>query len=528
VLTHFNYNPDCQSLADGAMQDKLDVREPGAHPFEEERAELEVVLASGIFHRSSNSAHFLTYVCQQYFEGLPDRINETDIAVSALGRKPDFDPRTDSVVRVEARRLRIRLSQFYSEHPERPLQIVLPAGQYGPTFVRQEAPPELAGEALESVTLNPAAAPSGKHTLRNFGFVAAGILLVILAVASILMRGGKPAPEARPADPPKAAIPGGGIRIRCGSSTPFVDQDGTQWGSDQYYRGGRTSANPLAKIIRASDPTLYTTSRRGSFEYDIPLQPGIYELRLHFAEVANSTHGDDIILNSTGENSRTFSIELNGQMLISGLDLVKDAGGVDTADIKVYRNISPASDGFLHLRFTAGDKGEALVNAIEITRGERGRLWPIRWVAQLRPVTGQDGTVWLSDRFFRGGRLSYFRERIASEQPEVYQGERFGNFDYQIPVAPGDYTVKLHFAENYWGRFGPRPEGGGRVFRVYSDSGVLLPAFDPFQVAGGAGKATVRTFRLTANAQQKLILAFLPIRDYATLNAIEVIDEGMR
>jgi len=244
--------------------------------------------------------------------------------------------------------------------------------------------------------------------------------------------------------------------------------------------------------------------------------------------VANSTHGDDIILNSTGENSRTFTIHLNGQLLIPGLDLVKDAGGVDTADIKVFRDISPASDGYLHLGFTGGDKGEALVNAIEITPGERGRLSPMRWVAQLRPVTGQDGTVWLSDRFFRGGRLSYFRERIEGGQPEIYQGERFGNFDYQIPVAPGDYTVKLHFAENYWGRLGPRPKEGGRTFRVYSDSGVLLPAFDPFQVAGGAGKPAVRSFRLTANAQQKLILAFLPIRDYATLNAIEVFDEGVR
>src|ERR1700722_18061610 len=104
--------------------------------FEQERNELQSVLGSGIFHRAPNLAHVLIYVCEKYFEGAAEQIKEYNIAVEALGRPADFDQKRDSIVRVEAHRLRKRLREYYeNEGAGHPCQIEIPPGQYAPRFV---------------------------------------------------------------------------------------------------------------------------------------------------------------------------------------------------------------------------------------------------------------------------------------------------------------------------------------------------------------------------------------------------------
>src|SRR6266700_1896402 len=104
--------------------------------LEDAQAELEAVLSSGLFAQASSLALFLSYVCSQALEGHAGQIKEYSIAVEALGRSTDFDQKKDSIVRVEAHRLRKRLQQFYEgEGATRPLQIVIPSGQYVPMFV---------------------------------------------------------------------------------------------------------------------------------------------------------------------------------------------------------------------------------------------------------------------------------------------------------------------------------------------------------------------------------------------------------
>ncbi|HQR34519.1 MAG TPA: hypothetical protein PLK30_17395, partial [Blastocatellia bacterium] len=105
--------------------------------FREERAALEAVMASGIFQRAPNMARMLNYVCTKYFEGQQDQVKEYTIAVEALGRSPEFDQERDSIVRVEAHRLRKRLLEFYASGGEaHRVRIVMPVGQYIPQFVR--------------------------------------------------------------------------------------------------------------------------------------------------------------------------------------------------------------------------------------------------------------------------------------------------------------------------------------------------------------------------------------------------------
>jgi hypothetical protein len=164
-----------------------------------------------------------------------------------------------------------------------------------------------------------------------------------------------------------------------------------------------------------------------------------------------------------------------------------------------------------------------------IRRGIPGKLRPIRIVARDTSVTSKDGRLWGADRYFTGGQPVLRPDAIkGTPDPDLYTGERFGNFTYSIPVAPGRYTATLRFCESW---FGPnKPAGGGagsRVFDVYMNGVALLRSFDIFQEAGGGDRPLDKVFHgLTPNAQGKLIFSFVPVQNYSCVNAIEVVDEG--
>src|SRR5271166_3922346 len=118
--------------------------------FEQEKHEYQSVLASGIFHRAPNLAQVLTYVCERYFEGAAEQIKEYNIAVEALGRPAVFDQKRDSIVRVEAHRLRKRLREYYeADGADHLIRIEIPPGQYAPVF-RPQLPPQ---QSLSQETL---------------------------------------------------------------------------------------------------------------------------------------------------------------------------------------------------------------------------------------------------------------------------------------------------------------------------------------------------------------------------------------
>src|SRR2546421_2828673 len=111
-----------------------------AADFRQQRHELDALLASGIFSRAPNLAQLLTYVCTKHFEGAAEQIKEYNIAVEALGRPADFDQKRDSIVRVEAHRLRKRLREYYNADGAcHAVRIEIPPGQYAPQFLVMDA-----------------------------------------------------------------------------------------------------------------------------------------------------------------------------------------------------------------------------------------------------------------------------------------------------------------------------------------------------------------------------------------------------
>ncbi|RYE53203.1 MAG: hypothetical protein EOP20_13760, partial [Hyphomicrobiales bacterium] len=83
---------------------------------------------------------FLDYIVRKRIAGDTQSIKAYSIAVDVFGRPPDFDPQSDPIVRVQARRLRALLDQYYrGPGAEETLRIHLPIGRYVPDFVEAEA-----------------------------------------------------------------------------------------------------------------------------------------------------------------------------------------------------------------------------------------------------------------------------------------------------------------------------------------------------------------------------------------------------
>jgi len=77
----------------------------------------------------------LAFVVKATLEGESDYLKETMIGVYVFGRKPDYDPKTDTIVRSQAWRLRAKLKKYYIwEGLQDPVIIDLPRGRYIPTF----------------------------------------------------------------------------------------------------------------------------------------------------------------------------------------------------------------------------------------------------------------------------------------------------------------------------------------------------------------------------------------------------------
>src|SRR5436190_20336812 len=103
--------------------------------IDEQRAELKAVLESSHFVRAPKLAQLLSYLCEKLFCGKAGQIKEYSIGLEVFGRGESFDQNTDSIVRVEANRLRKRLAEYYSaEGSSHRLKITIPVGQYVPEF----------------------------------------------------------------------------------------------------------------------------------------------------------------------------------------------------------------------------------------------------------------------------------------------------------------------------------------------------------------------------------------------------------
>jgi len=105
------------------------------------REQLQRIVASATFQQGDRLKRFLTFIVNEAIAGRRNELKEYVIGVQVFGKEESFDPRTDPIVRVQARRLRAKLVSYYREEGRADQWIIeLPKGGYAPTFKRRDAP----------------------------------------------------------------------------------------------------------------------------------------------------------------------------------------------------------------------------------------------------------------------------------------------------------------------------------------------------------------------------------------------------
>ena len=113
--------------------------------------QLERILASPHFAETTRLKRFLRYLVERALAGDTDSLKGYAIGLDVFDRPDDFDPSVDTIVRVQAGKLRTRLDLYYAgEGRDDPVQITIPKGSYAPVFEialepRSEAPDPASG-----------------------------------------------------------------------------------------------------------------------------------------------------------------------------------------------------------------------------------------------------------------------------------------------------------------------------------------------------------------------------------------------
>jgi len=318
------------------------------------------------------------------------------------------------------------------------------------------------------------------------------------------------------------AIPSGGsvVRILCGATKPYTDHTGNVWSEDRFYTGGKAVAVEAAiadTLPTDRDQALYQHGRQGKdFSYTIPVRPGLYTVRLKFAEPKYEWIFE-----------RPFSVSINGREVLGNFDICQDARGYRKANDRVFRFVVPDAEGHLVLRFTGGFEptrktDQAIVQAIEV-------------VPEIRPAVrincGSDAEfidwnsfIWDADLSRDGGPAVRSDRTVTQASPTLYDqaiyrtARRGKAITYAFSSPPGLYTVHLKFAELWLSELGQRPmniEINGRRVREN---------WDPGAAAGQVGMAAdIRAEGVTPDNSGKITIRVTAVgANDAILQGIEI------
>ena len=168
------------------------------------------LVGSHALHGSESLCKLLRYLAKHAVDHPGTPIKEFQIATEVFGRSTDFDPQLDSMVRVQAGRLRSKLAEYYSaDGVEDPIVVELPKGTYVLSFHHRTAPAQKSpSSGLNGVDSKEA---REKSTERRWGtevislsiFLAAAITVIVWLLAT---RTSAPVGLASESDPAPAAF----------------------------------------------------------------------------------------------------------------------------------------------------------------------------------------------------------------------------------------------------------------------------------------------------------------------------------
>jgi hypothetical protein len=148
------------------------------------QAEIEKLVASHALHGSESLCKLLRYLGKQALEhpGVP--VKEYQIATEVFGRQADFDPQLDSMVRVQAGRLRTKLAEYYgTEGASDRFVVEVPKGSYTVAFHERAGATHGNGSTAGTWATNPVESAASATTRR---YLVRGLSLALAAALAMV------------------------------------------------------------------------------------------------------------------------------------------------------------------------------------------------------------------------------------------------------------------------------------------------------------------------------------------------------
>jgi len=142
------------------------------------QAQVERILHSDTFRNSDVLRRLLRFLADKSISGEADQLKEYTIGIDALGKPSSYDPRQDSVVRIQVGRLRQKLAEYYrTEGKDDPIIVDLPKGRFKLTC--EPRPEPTVPEVVEPVAVVPEP-PAKGFDWRRLAMVLAAVLVIVI------------------------------------------------------------------------------------------------------------------------------------------------------------------------------------------------------------------------------------------------------------------------------------------------------------------------------------------------------------
>jgi tetratricopeptide (TPR) repeat protein len=203
--------------------------------------EVNRIAASPCFRKAEQCVRLLRYVTSRALEGRGSELKEYTLGVSVFERPDSFDPQTDAVVRLEARRLRLKLAEYYQQEGlDDPVIIELPKGAYVPRFRARPAAQRI--EAPEAIPVSAA-----KPAIRRWMIAVAAAAVLFATVLAMWLRMGRT--SLQPPRRPSIAV----LRVRDLSKTSteaWLQTALQEMLTSELAAGGKLRTIPAEDVVR--------------------------------------------------------------------------------------------------------------------------------------------------------------------------------------------------------------------------------------------------------------------------------------
>jgi Tol biopolymer transport system component len=204
--------------------------------------QLSRILESPLFAGSQRMQRFLRFIVETKVSGDLASLKETSIGMAVFDRDPGYDPQTDAIVRVEARRLRAKLVRYYEETGAADeILIRLPTGTYNPEFIYR-APPQ----AHTQLPARSTGSPMNRYAVAA---VCMGLLVCGILAGWKLARATAPQ-NPQPSVVPLTSYPGQEF-------DPRISPDGKQLAF--VWDGNSGQYNLYSKLLQVGNPVRVTS-----------------------------------------------------------------------------------------------------------------------------------------------------------------------------------------------------------------------------------------------------------------------------